>query len=412
MKSTSSERQRVVVLGAGFAGLSAALELRPDRHRVTVVDRSAWFEFLPNIHELLSGVKTPELLRLPLDRIVRRAGHGFLRDAVTGIDPVARTVSTRRRRAIGYDALIVALGGVDATRGVAGVVEHALPFKSVDQCARIGRRLARLAARREPSRIVIVGGGLEGVEALGEILRRYRSGGRLHVTLVEARERLLAEAPAVLDRHVRELCAPHAVDFELGAPVRRIEAARVVLAKGRSLPSDLTVWTGGPAPASLLAECGLALPGAWAAVDATLRSTAHPEVFVAGDAAGLPTPLPKQGYHALDMGACAARNVERLLSGRKPAAFRPSGKPTLISFGDLSCFLVAGRRVLAGPALGAAKEAVFELVMAQLDARPWWDRLPRVAKRADRAARRLLWPSLSSLGALRRHGRLSVLSAR
>jgi NADH dehydrogenase FAD-containing subunit len=53
MKSTSSERQRVVVLGAGFAGLSAALELRPDRHRVTVVDRSAWFEFLPNIHELL-----------------------------------------------------------------------------------------------------------------------------------------------------------------------------------------------------------------------------------------------------------------------------------------------------------------------------------------------------------------------
>ena len=80
-------------------------------------------------------MKTPELLRLPLDRTVRRAGHTFVRDKVTEIDLVGRTVETwRRRTAIGYDALIVALGGVDATRGVPGVVEHALPFKSVEQC--------------------------------------------------------------------------------------------------------------------------------------------------------------------------------------------------------------------------------------------------------------------------------------
>jgi hypothetical protein len=89
---------------------------------------------------------------------------------------------------------------------------------------------------------------------------------------------------------------------------------------------------------------------------------------------------------------------------------RPSGKPALISFGDLTCFFVTGKRALAGPSLGAAKEAVFELVMAQLDAQPWWNRLPRMARRADRAARRLLWPSLASREALRRQGRVSVLS--
>jgi NADH dehydrogenase len=169
MPSRPSERARVVILGGGFAGLSAALELRPDRHEVTLIDRNRWFEFLPNIHELLSGVKTPELLRLPLDRTLKRAGHRFVRDTVTGIDTEKRTVSTRRRDAIGYDALIVAFGGVDATRGVPGVAEHAMPFKSVDQCHRIGKRLARLAERRKPAQVVIVGGGLEGVEALGEI---------------------------------------------------------------------------------------------------------------------------------------------------------------------------------------------------------------------------------------------------
>ena len=126
MKQSPTRRKRVVILGGGFAGLAAALELRPDRYQVTLIDRSRWFEFLPNIHELLSGVKTPDLLRLPLDRCVRRAGHRFVRDRVLGIDPVARKVSTERRRTgIGYDVLILALGGVDATRGVAGVVEHA-----------------------------------------------------------------------------------------------------------------------------------------------------------------------------------------------------------------------------------------------------------------------------------------------
>ena len=137
MKRGIDKRKRVIILGGGFAGLAAALELRPDRHDVMLIDRRRWFEFLPNIHELLSGVKTPELLRLPLDRNLRCAGHKFLRDTVTQIDPVERSVATRRRATIGYDALIVALGGVNATRDVRGVVEHAYPFKSVEQCHRI-----------------------------------------------------------------------------------------------------------------------------------------------------------------------------------------------------------------------------------------------------------------------------------
>jgi NADH dehydrogenase len=402
-------RSRVVILGGGFAGLAAARELRADRYDVTLVARSRWFEFLPNIHELLSGVKTPALLQLPLDRSLRRAGHRFVRDTVTGIDPSERLVTTEhRRRPIGYDVLIVAFGGVNDTRGVPGVEEHAISFKSVEQCARIGRRLGRLAARSGAARVVVVGGGLEGVEALGEILRRYRESG-IHVTLVEAGGRLLSEAPAALDAHVRKLCAPWAVDFVLSSRARRIERDAVVLEDDHALPSELTIWTGGPAPPALLAESGLAPHGAWAPVETTLQSTQHPQVLIAGDAAELPTRVSKQGYHALDMGVCAARNAERLLAGRPLVPFQPSRKPTLISFGDLSCFFVVGERVLAGAALGAAKEAVFELVMAQLDADPWWRRLPRVERRLERAARTLLWPALSSLESLRRQGRLSLL---
>jgi len=401
---------RVVILGGGFAGLAAAQELRADQYDVTLVARSRWFEFLPNIHELLSGVKTPDLLRLPLDAILRRLGHRFVRDTVTSIDSDARGISTTRRPAIRYDALIVACGGVDATRGVAGVVEHAHPFKSVDQCARIGAKLARLAARKKPARIVVVGGGLEGIEALGEILRLDPSGSGLHVTLIEAQDRLLPETPEALDAHVRELCAGEAIEFLTKSPVRAIEPDGLVLDDGLALPSDLTIWTGGPAPPALLASSGLAPERAWAPVDATLECKGHPAIFIAGDAADFPTALPKQAYHALDMGVGAARNAARRLANRDLKPFHPAGKPTLIAFGNRSCFLCTRRLVLAGPALAAAKEAVFGLVMARLDGRPLDQKLLRMASRADRATRRVLWPSVSSLSALRRQSRIRVLA--
>jgi NADH dehydrogenase len=400
--------RRIVILGGGFAGLAAALAL--DRSwRVTLVDRRPAFEFLPNIHELVSGVKTPELLRLPLRPILRRAGHAFARDEVVEVDGEARRVRLARGRSLRFDALIVALGGENATHGVAGVTEYALPFKSVDDCVRIRDRLAALADTGETSDVAIVGGGLEGVEALGEILRRWRAERRFRLHLVEGRERLLPEAPAALDRRTRALAAQFGVRVETGERVRAVEAACLRLASGRRTPSRATIWTGGPAPSQLLAASGLApRAGAWAPVDERLLSRSLPRVFVAGDAAELPEPLAKQAYHALDMGRAAARNAAHLLLGRPLRRYRPAAKPTLVSFGDLDCFLVAGGRVVASPALAAAKEAVFQLVMAQLDRASPVGALRGATDRLWAAAQRVAWPAITSPGALRRQLRISI----
>ncbi len=408
---SAAARPRVVILGGGFAGLAAAARL-PASVRVTLVDRTRHFEFLPNIHELVSGVKTPRLLRLPRDRIVRGAGHRLVRADVEGIDLAARRVHVEGRRPIPYDALIVALGGVNASHGVPGVESHALPFKSVDECARIGRRLEDLARAGGRHPVVIVGGGLEGVEALGEVLRRWRRRDCLRVQVVEARERLLPEAPASLDRHLRRLCRDHDVSIHVDARVAEVRADSVRLEDGRVLEAAATIWTGGPVAPPLLAASGLApAPGAWAPVEPSLLSTADDDVLVVGDAAALPEPLGKQAYHALDMGRHAADNAARLLRDRPLRRFRPSGKPMLVSFGDLSCFLVAGGRALAGPPLGAAKEAVFELVMAQLDRRPLLDVAPAVLRRAQRAGLELLWPALRSPASWARMSHVSLLPA-
>ena len=383
-------RPRVVIVGANFAGLRAAQRLDAAAFDVTVFDPSANFEWLPNIHELVSGAKRPADLRLPRRRLVARAGHRFVREAVASIEARRGRLTTARGRVHAFDFCIVAVGGCNETHGVPGADRYALPFKSVDQCEAIRRRLAALARSRDPRSVVIVGGGFEGVEALGEVLRRYRSRRHLSVHLVEAGPRLMANAAAKIDAAVRRHCAGLSVSIHTGVPVARVTAAAVQLRDGLRLRSDLTIWTGGVVAPPLLAASRLA-PRArqWAPVEPTLRSQRHPNVFVIGDAAGLPRPLAKQAFHALEMGECAARNVARAAAGRAPLAYRPSRTPLLVAFGDLDTFLVAGRAVVANPAFAAGKEAVYQLTMAQIDPPTTAQALRPLAARAAGLARRL-----------------------
>ena len=384
-------RPRVVIVGANFAGIAATQHL-DSRYAVTVIDRWPWFEWLPNVHELLSGVKRPADLRLPRARLVKRAGHRFVRAEVVRIDAAAGVVVTSTGRRFPFDACIVAVGGVDETFGVPGVERHALSFTGVDDCAEIGRRLAHLAKRRGPASIVIVGGGFEGIEALGEILRRYGDRQGLTVSLVEAGPRLMPNSPASIDRAVRRHCARYDVRLLTGTRVTKVTATRVHTDAGGSLRSDLTIWTGGVRAPALLSESGLAAgEGRWAPVTQALRSKRHRNVFVIGDAAALPRPLGKQAYYALQMGVCAAGNVERALAGRPLRDFRPTPKGMLVAFGALDTFLIAGRSVLASPALAAAKEAVFQVTMAQLDPAPGTGALRAAGRRLASSARRRLF---------------------
>ena len=124
-RTARPSRPRVVIVGANFAGLAAAQHLGRE-YAVTVIDRSPWFEWLPNVHELLSGVKRPADLRLPRARLVARAGHRFVRAEVKRIDGNRSRVITTAGRQFNFDACIVAVGGIDETYGVRGVDRHAL----------------------------------------------------------------------------------------------------------------------------------------------------------------------------------------------------------------------------------------------------------------------------------------------
>lgn len=402
-------RPRVLILGAGFAGLACANTLSARDFAVTVVDRKRHFEFLPNIHELISGVKRPAQLRIPLAATLKAQGHRFIRDEVLAIDATERRLQLASGRELRGDYLVLAPGGEDGDYPIPGVHEHALPLRSVDQARAIHARLETLAKERGPRRAVIVGAGYTGVEAAGEILRRYADAD-LRLTLVEGGPRLLPSMPAPIGAFLRDCGASRGMDCIIGDPVARLTARTVFLRSGRRVPSHATIWAGGPRAPEVL---GATMPGAgasWVPVEDTLEHPRFADIFIAGDSAAPPNPVSRQAYHALDMGALAGDNIRRRARRRRLRRYRPLPRPTLLAFGDLNTVLVAGDRALASPALAAGKELVCTAVLAQLDRRTTKDRADALLDRGRQATRALLWPALGDMKSLLRQARVQRLS--
>ncbi len=393
---------RIVIIGANFAGMSTAINL-PRRYRATVIDSRSDFEFLPNIHELISGLKKPDSLRLDKNRLIKRTGHRFIKDNVTSIDPAKKRIFTSRRKSIPYDICVVATGGVNNTRGISGSVKFAMPFKTAEDCHSIGQRLKELNRSKGRVSVVIVGGGLEGIEALGEILRRYRRNPKLHIHIIESNERLLAPEPPGLDRDIKKICTSFNVTFHMAARITRVAGHKVWLSSGESLRSDATIWTGGAAPSPLLRRSGLSeQTNEWAPVWGTLQSKLNHSVFVAGDAADLPALKSKQAYHAIDMGALVARNIRLLLANEELETFYPSTKTKIVSFGDLQTYVILGDYAVASPFLAALKEGVFQATMAKIDPPRGISSIMKLCNRTSENVFNFTIPSLVSMLSLKK----------
>lgn len=360
----------IAIIGANLAGLTAARALA-GRVTANVYEPAAALEWLPNIHELISGLRRPQNLRIERGPLLARAGHDWHRQRVTRIDAHRHELVLEDGSVQLFSQAIVAVGGRHQSGDIPGAAEHALPFKSVADCQFIAMRLQQLSHRPGPLRVVLVGAGVEGVEALGEILRAHGRRPGLTIDVIDSAERVLAALPAVLDQAVRQHCQPWPVTFRLGQRVAAVEHDAVLLASGETVPADVLIWTGGVGPHPLLRASHLNDPSGFAPVSATLHSDHATDVYVVGDAVSLIAgqPLAKQAYHAMDMGRLAAANVLATRAGKMPNTFHPSGKPQLITFGALDTFLVSGARVLAGPSLRLLKEAVYQAGMASFDRR-------------------------------------------
>jgi NADH:ubiquinone reductase (H+-translocating) len=382
----SAMSKRVVIVGGGFAGVSAAQELtrrlkrerrlsRPDAPRpggveVLLLNRDNYFVFQPLLADIISGTIETTHVVVPLRRMLPDAQVevGY----VSAIDVKNKTVSLTRPRsgtttAIEYDALIIAIGSVTDLAMVPGMAEHSVGVRTLGDAFYLRNRAldmleeARIekndVRRRRLLTFVVVGGGSTGVEIaaelkdLVELAAKSFNDVRLEprVILVHSRPIVLSELGERLGRYATKKLRAGGIDLRLGRRVSRVEADRVELDDGTSLDAETVISTVGNAPNPVLATLPTTRDArGWPTPDATFALPGLEDVWAVGDCASITDPhtgrpMPATAQHAVREGPHVARNVLAALDGLSQTPF---------SYGQLGMLVSVGRFKAVGELLG------------------------------------------------------------
>jgi NADH dehydrogenase len=357
---------QIVILGAGFGGLFAALELERRLRRtrdvsIRLLDARNFHLFSPMLHEVTSGIIEPRHVVWPIRALSWTARLTFETRAVRRIELDRRQVVTDHG-VVGYDYLVIALGSVTNYFGVEGAEARSFSFKTLRDAVRLRNHILEVFERAilepEPARVrrlltfALVGGGCTGVELATELrdlvrktlVRHYRGLDVRDVRIVvaEATGRIV---PCVSDRlatlALRKL-RQKGIEVRLQAPVVRVADGAIELADGEVIRTDTVIWTAGvranPVVESLLVDkdkLGRVV------VNEYLELPAFPGVFAIGDCAHCWDPrreaaLPPTAQVAVQQARCLAENMVRLLGGRprEPFVYRHLGDLVSLGAGD------------------------------------------------------------------------------
>jgi NADH dehydrogenase len=342
----SLQRKRIVILGAGYAGMMAALRLSGKTEKqnteIVLVNGSDTFVQRPRLHHTATGQEVPEE---PLARMLKGSRVLFLQGRVTAVDPDAHTVAVQTgsgSEKIAYDILVYALGSVVDQESVPGVRDHAyvLDPGGANGARAMHRRMQALD--ESGARIVVVGGGATGIEGATEIKGQYLG---VDVSVVTSGRFAAFKGPRV-EAHIRDAFRKQHITVYEGRKVAAVEAGRLVLAGGETLPFDVCLWAGGFRALPLAREAGFRVnERGQIVVDPFGRSLSHGDVYAIGDAAHAVeapgVPLRMSLLTAVIRGAHAADNIAALLKGEEqtPLSFAYYGQGIALGPEDAVGFL-------------------------------------------------------------------------
>jgi NADH dehydrogenase len=336
----------VVIIGAGFAGLTAAKKLRNAPVRITLVDRNNYHLFQPLLYQVAIAGLVPSQVAYPLRTIFRNQKNlTFQMGEVTSIDFKSRYVKLNGS-VIAYDYLILAVGGETNFFGMDSVQQNSFQLKDIESAVDTRNHLLRMfeQASREADAekrkamltFAVVGGGPTGVEtsgALAELIshvvkREYPTLDvrEARVILLEAGNSLIASYPDELRKATLRLVRKKNVEVMFDAKLTDYNGQRISLADGTEIQTNTLIWTAGVKAAGITSRLGVQVAGSGRVrSEATLQLPGHPEVYVLGDAAYLENgggqPLPMLSTVAIQQGNVVADNIRRALKGLEQKKF-------------------------------------------------------------------------------------------
>ncbi len=349
--------KKVLILGAGFGGIRAALDLEKNKDiEVTIIDRNSFHLFTPSLYEAATafnikkddhGYYLKGSVSIPLKDIFNGKRIKFVQAEVLDIDLNNNKVITAGNSLVYFDYLILALGAQTDFFGIPGAQDYAYNLKNIDDAISINNKIDTLfeefkeKKREHVAHFVVVGGGFTGVEVAAELaccLKNKAKECRLKknctsITLIEAGPKILGQLSGGHRRVIRKRLEKLGVSIIEGTPVSEIGPDHIVTESGNRMGADLVVWSGGITGSSLIkkiSESGnIALNKKGMIVcDKYLKVDGKENIFSVGDSAQImdekkEKPVPAMAYTAVDQGKVAAANVINSIKGKKLVPYKP-----------------------------------------------------------------------------------------
>lgn len=369
-------KHHVLVVGGGFGGIKAALELsKHDNVAITLLSDRPDFRYYPTLYHTATGGARVQS-SIPLTTYLHPDKVKIVQGTAEKIDRKKKTVTTREGETLSYDALVLALGMVTNYFGIKGLDQYAYGIKSSDEALRFKAHLhEQLIADGEPdTNYVVIGGGPTGIElaaALPSYLRRImRNHGiknrPVHVSLIESSPRLLPRAPEVTSRRVEKHLRKLGIQLYLGQAVQA-QTADSLTVNGEEIKSHSVVWTAGVTNSPFFAANNFALnERGKVAVDEYMR--AEPDIYVIGDNAA--TPYSGMAQTALHDAIFVAGNLGREYAGQQPKPYHAKAPITVVPAGPMWAAVDWGKVHIYGP-LGWLLRSGADW-LAFYDMGPWW----------------------------------------
>ena len=364
--STASSKPRVVILGAGFGGLTAARALA-GKADVVLVDRHNFQTFLPLLYQVSTAGLAADHVVTPIRGALRKKDVKFRMGSPISIDHKNKTVKLDSSEVLEFDHLIIAMGSVTADFGVPGVVEHGLGMKSVHEAitirAEVMRRFEDLARFEDETRlsIAVVGGGPTGVEMAGALAELVR--GPLHndlahaadhmdIYLIEAGPRILPMFSEKLSNRATRDLQKLGVHVRANTAVREIKPRHIILKEGEPIPAEVTVWAAGVKGEPTASALNLPLAGSRVKAGATLQVENYPHIWTVGDISGALAPdgrfYPMVAPVAMQQGRFVAQQIINLSAGKPLKEFKYKDKGSMATIGRHKAVVEVGKFSMVG----------------------------------------------------------------
>jgi NADH dehydrogenase len=345
------QKPRVVILGAGFGGLTAARKMAGFAD-VTVVDRHNFQTFLPLLYQVSTAGLAADHVAHPVRGALRKTGVQFRMGTPISVDHKNKSVKLDSSEVLEFDYLVVALGSATADFGIPGVNEHALGMKSVHEAltirAEVLRRFEDLCRFEDETifSISVVGGGPTGVEMAGafaELVRgplkndQQHAAAHIKINLIEAGPRILPMFSEKLSARGKKDLEKLGVAVHLNTAVKEIKSRMIEISDGSKIPSEVTIWAAGVKGEPTGAKLNLPLINTRIDVENTLQVKHYPHIFAIGDIAGFVGEngrmLPMVAPVALQQGRHVAQQIKRIATSQDLKPFKYIDKGSMATIG-------------------------------------------------------------------------------